>query len=160
MFSKSEPKRTTSSTDTVLNAKLRTRIISWHTPAQMKRERVMCSVPRGSDDAAALAAHVGVGEIHDQQHVVFARRGGQQQRPQAGNRQRETRQVAHAAAIQARLAARLGVDVADFVEQAEAVVVAQCMRALAARHVGGDDLVQLDVGNGGFRGQRCETSCR
>ena len=48
MFSKSEPKRTTSSTDTVLSAKLRTRIISWHTPAQMKRERVMCSVPRGS----------------------------------------------------------------------------------------------------------------
>ena len=57
--------------------------------------------------------------------------GGQQQRPLAGDGQREARQVAHAGAIQARLGARLGVDVADLVEQAEAVVVPQRMRALA-----------------------------
>ena len=93
-------------------------------------------------DAAALAAHVGVGEIHRQQDVVLARRGGEQQRPLSGDRQREARQVTHAAAIQARLAARLRVDVTDFVEEAEAVVVPQDMRAIAARDVGSHDLVQ------------------
>ena len=142
----------------MLSAKLRTRIISWHTPDQMKRERVMCNVPRGSMTRSALAAHVGIGEVHRQQHVVFARRGRQQQRPQAGDGQREPREVAYAAAIQARFAARLGVDVADLVEQAETVVVPQRMRALAARHVGRHDLVMFDFGDGGFRGQWRATS--
>ena len=49
----------------------------------MKRERVMCKVPRGSDDTAALAAHIRIGEIDAEQHVVVARRRSEQQRPQA-----------------------------------------------------------------------------
>ena len=48
MFSKSEPKRMTSSTEIVLRAKLRTRDHLVADTPQMKRERVMCSVPRGS----------------------------------------------------------------------------------------------------------------
>ena len=126
----------------------------------MNRERVMCSVPRGSDDTATLAAHVGIGEIHREQHIVLARRGGEQQRPLAGNRHREPRKVTHAAAIQARFAARLRVDVTDLIEESEAVVVPQHMRAIAARDVGSHDLVQVDFGNGGFRWPRRGTSCR
>jgi hypothetical protein len=44
----------------------------------------------GQHYATAFAAHVGIGEVHGQQHVVFARRGGEQQRALPGNRQRET----------------------------------------------------------------------
>jgi hypothetical protein len=69
--------------------------------------------------------------------------------------------MAHAAAIQPRLAACLGVDVADLVEQAEAVVVPQRMRALTGRDVGGDDLmVMLGRRDCGFRGQGHATSYR
>ena len=65
----------------------------------------------------------------------------------------------HAAAIQTGLAARFGVDVADLVEQPEAIVVAQDMRALAARHIGADDLVR-DSEMARFRCQWSATSCR
>ena len=41
----------------------------------------------------------------------------------------------------------------DLVEQTKAVIVPQCMGPLAARYIGGDDLVELEVGDGGFRGQ-------
>jgi hypothetical protein len=59
-----------------------------------------------------------------------------------------------------RLAARVGIDVADLVEEAEAVVVPQHVHAslvgLSVRH----DLVQFDFRDGGLSGQRRETSCR
>jgi hypothetical protein len=110
-------------------------------------------------DAAALAAHVRVGQVHAEQHVVFARAGRQQQRPQPGHGQREAREMPHAGAVQAGLGARFGVDVADFIEQAEAVIVPQRVRALRARHVGGDYLVRRVQRHGPFRGHRPVTSC-
>ena len=113
------------------SAKLRTRIISWHTPAQMKRERVMCSVPRGSTIRPPSPRTSGLVRLTVSSTLSSRAARGQQQRSQAGDGQRESRQVAHAGAIQASLAARLGVDVADLVEQAEAVVVPQRVGALA-----------------------------
>ena len=66
---------------------------------------------------AAFATHIGIGEAHRKQQVVFARRGRQQQRSQAGKVKCQARQMAHAAAIQTGFAARLRVDVTNLVEQ-------------------------------------------
>ncbi len=160
MFSKSEPKRITSSTATVVSAKLRTWIISWHTPAQMKRERVMCSVPRGSTMRPPSPRTSGLVRFTLSSTLSSRGLAASSKRTQAGDRQRETREMPHSGAIQAGLGARLGIDVADLVEQAEAVVVPQRVRAFRARHVGRHHLVRCVQRNGRFRRHRDVTSCK
>jgi hypothetical protein len=54
----------------------------------------------------------------------------------------------------------LGVDVADFIEQAEAVVVLEREGNLRALHVRGHDLVQYLLRQRGVRGQWTWTSSR
>ena len=120
----------------------------------------MCSVPRGSITRPPSPRTSGLVRLIVSSTLSSRGVAESSSGRSAGNGHRQSRQVTHAAAIEPGLAARLGVDVADLIEESEGVVVPQRMGALAARHVGGHDLVEVDVEDGGLRCQWRVPSCK
>ncbi len=91
----------------------------------------------------AAGIQVRVREIDGHEHVVAPHGGAQQQQAVRSEGQRQAREEARTAVVQAFLVACLGVDVAEVVEYRKGFVLPEDQRALGHRHFGGEDVVLL-----------------
>ena len=117
----------------------------------------MCRLPRGRITRPSRYTS-GIGEIRRDQQVVARARGAQQQRPPAGQREREARQKARALVIEPFLVARGRVDVAEMVEQPESLIVFENERRLRNRDFGRQDVIRLRRLAQALNGHRCSPS--